>query len=217
MLGVLAAMVVASAVSWPLVDEPIPVHWDASGEVDRYGSKAEGLLLLPGITAALYLLLTFIPRVDPARANYGLFAGSYRLIRVAFVAFMGLIHAFVLATAYGAEVDTFLVVPLGVGALFLVLGNVMGKMRPNFFAGIRTPWTLSSVKSWNATHRIGGWIFTAWGLAFLGMIVVREEWYLVALLAGGGLMTAGLIAYSWWVWRGDTERIPATMSQPEAE
>ena len=216
-LVVLAVMWIASVVSWPLVDEPIPMHWNASGEVDRAGGKAEGLLLLPAITSGLFLLLTFLPRVDPARANYGLFAGTYRLIRVSFVAFMGLVHAIVLATAFGADVDMFYVMPIGLGALFLVLGNAMGKVRPNFFAGIRTPWTLASVKSWNATHRVGGWVFMAAGVAFLGMIFVREPGYLTAALVGVAIAGAGLMAYSWWIWHGDDERISVTMSQPAEE
>lgn len=216
MLALLAAMVVASVVSWPFVDDQIPMHWDIQGEIDRYGGKVEGLFLLPGITAGLYLLLAFLPRLDPAKHNYGLFAGSYALIRLAIIGLMAAIHAFVLATAHGYDLDI-AIVAVGVGILFIVLGNAMGKLRPNYFAGIRTPWTLTSVRSWNASHRIGGWVFTLGGLGFLGMILVREPWYLVTILVLQGVALVGVVVYSWWVWRSDPDRVPAASSRPAEE
>lgn len=217
MLVILAGLWIASAVSWPLVDEPIPIHWDASGEVDRTGGKAEGLLMLPGITTGVYLLLAFLPRIDPARANYGLFAGTYSLIRFGTTAFLALVHGVVLATAFGADVDIALVLPVGLAGLFLLLGNAMGKVRPNYFAGVRTPWTLASVKSWNATHRVAGWVFMVAGVLFLGGLVIRESWYVPAVLAVLGAAMVLVAGYSWWVWRSDPDRIPATMSHPAEE
>lgn len=214
MIAIIVAMFIASAIAWPRVEEPIPIHWNASGEVDGTGGRFEGLLMLPAISVGLYLLLTFLPRLDPARANYGLFAGSYGLIRLVFLLFMAAVHAMVIAAAFGRQVDMLLVMPLGLAALFIVLGNVMGKVRPNYFAGVRTPWTLTSVKSWNATHRVAGWVFIVSGLAFLGMAVVREGWYLVAVLIAFGVALVGVMAYSWWVWRGDEDRVSATGTRP---
>ncbi|HEX4052088.1 MAG TPA: SdpI family protein [Steroidobacteraceae bacterium] len=53
------------------------------------------------------------------------------------------------------------------GALFIVLGNVLGKIRPNYFLGIRTPWTLADEHVWEQTHRFGGWAFVAGGTVML--------------------------------------------------
>jgi uncharacterized membrane protein len=39
------------------------------------------------------------------------------------------------------------------------IGNVLGKLRSNFFVGIRTPWTLSSEHVWDQTHRWAGRLF----------------------------------------------------------
>ena len=76
-LGIIAAMFIAAAVRWGSVPDRIPTHWNAAGQVDGYGGKFSGLLLMPIITAGLYLLLKYIPRIDPARRNYESFAGTY--------------------------------------------------------------------------------------------------------------------------------------------
>jgi uncharacterized membrane protein len=84
----------------------------------------------------------------------------------------------------------------------------MGKLRPNWFAGIRTPWTLSSRESWEKTHRLGGHVFVAIGLAIVVVGLLRAEWAVTAtlvLLLVGGL---GLIVYSYLVWRDDPNKTP---------
>lgn len=214
MLAIVLGMFVASSAAWSRVETPIPIHWNASGEVDGYGGRFEGLLLIPLIALGIYGLLLVLPKADPARANYESFVGAYGWIRLGVTAFLGLIHGFVVATALGAGIDLFLVFPLAMGALFLLLGNVMGKIRPNFFAGIRTPWTLASTKSWNATHRRGGWVFVATGIGFLLIAVIREPWFLWAVMGGLGVGIAWLTFTSWQVWRSDADRVPVTGTRP---
>jgi uncharacterized membrane protein len=66
------------------------------------------------------------------------------------------------------------------------MGNVMGKVRRNFWVGIRTPWTLASERVWNATHRFAGKAMVLVGVA--GLIVgLGSELYwawLAMILAG---------------------------------
>lgn len=214
-LAIIAAMFIASGLRWGSVPDRIPIHWNAAGEVDGYGGKFAGLLLVPLIAIALYLLLKYIPRIDPARLNYESFAGTYLLVRVVLVVYMAFIHA-VLLIAIGRE-ETF---PAGgliigaVGVLFLILGAVMGKFRPNWFAGIRTPWTLSSKLSWTKTHRLGGRVFIATGLATMLGAIVGPEWALYAMFI---VMIPGIIlviAYSYFVWRDDPDRVPAQEVKP---
>ncbi|MGC2239766.1 MAG: DUF1648 domain-containing protein, partial [Acidimicrobiia bacterium] len=144
-LAIIAGMFILAAVRWGSVPDQIPVHWNAAGEVDGYGGKFVGLLLVPIMTAALYPLLKYLPRIDPASRNYETFAGTYLLVRVLLTVYLAFIYV-VLNLAIGNE-ETFPVGELivaAVGVLFIILGSVMGKFRPNWFAGIRTPWTLTS-------------------------------------------------------------------------
>jgi uncharacterized membrane protein len=217
-LGIIAAMFIAAGVRWGSVPDRIPVHWNSAGQVDGYGGKFTGLLLMPIITAGLYLLLKYIPRIDPARRNYESFAGTYMLIRVVLTMYMAFIYA-VLLLAIGRE-ETFPVGGLIIGAvgiLFIILGAVMGKFRPNWFAGIRTPWTLTSKLSWTKTHRVGGWIFIATGVATMLGAIFNPEWAIYAMFI---VMIPGIIflfAYSYFVWRDDPDRVAAQDVKPADE
>jgi uncharacterized membrane protein len=211
---ILGAMFVASAVAWPLIDAPIPIHWNARLEVDGYGGRFEGLLLIPLIAVGLYLLLAVLPRIDPARANYASFAGSYSLVRMAMLLFLGVMHAAIIAGGLGSPIDAGAVIPSAVGLLFILLGAVMGKIRPNYFAGVRTPWTLASAKSWTLTHRLAGRVFVAYGVLIIAMGFVRQPWFVGLGLAAVFAGLVWMIVYSYVVWRGDTDRVPVTGTLP---
>ena len=157
----------AGAVAYPHLPEQVPSHWNVQGQIDAYSSRTWAVVFLPLITAGLYLLMLVVPLIDPRRANYTAFAGSYRTIRLSLVTLMAGIQAMVLLTATGHPLRVDLFVPAGVSLMFMVLGNVMGQIRHNYFVGIRTPWTLASETVWRKTHRMGGYAFVAAGLAGL--------------------------------------------------
>lgn len=213
--ALLAAMGAAAAICWSHAPDRIPVHWNMHGEVDRYGGKAEGLLLLPAISFGLYCLLLFIPRLDPGKENYKLFAGAYYGIRLSIQVFFVILYGAIFLTAFGYEVSVGKIVFVSVGALFVVLGNVMGKLRPNWFAGIRTPWTLSSKLSWTKTHRAGGWTFVGIGLAAIAAAFFDAKWALFTFIGGAVIGVLGLVVYSYIVWRNDPDRVPPAGSSPE--
>jgi uncharacterized membrane protein len=201
-LALIAAMFILAAATWPTAPDKIPVHWNIDGQVDRYGGKFEGLLALPLIAAGLYLLLLILPRFDPGYANYGRFAGAYRIIRLSLIVVLTLIYSAIHLSIRGYGIRMESAVPLMIGVMMIVLGNVMGKIRPNWFVGIRTPWTLSSKTSWTRTHRLGGWLFIVMGLSIIGMAVVP------------GVCVLWLVIYSYLVWRRDPDRIPPTGTEP---
>src|SRR3954462_731600 len=91
-LALILGMFLGSALAWNAVPDRVPVHWNLAGEVDRYGGKVEGLLLLPVLALGLYVLFIFLPRLDPRRAAYAGFARSYALIRIAIITFLAFMH-----------------------------------------------------------------------------------------------------------------------------
>lgn len=217
-LAIIAGMFILAAVRWGSVPDQIPVHWNAAGEVDGYGGKFVGLLLVPIMTAALYPLLKYLPRIDPASRNYETFAGTYLLVRVLLTVYLAFIYV-VLNLAIGNE-ETFPVGELivaAVGVLFIILGSVMGKFRPNWFAGIRTPWTLTSKKSWVMTHRLGGRVFIAAGVATMVGALIGGEWAFYAMFI---VLIPGVIylfVYSYLVWRDDPDKVAAQDVTPSDE
>lgn len=211
--ALIGAMFVLAAVVWPSAPERIPVHWGPSGQPDAYGGKFEGLLLMPLLALGLYLLLLFLPRVDPRRANYERFEGAYKIIRLSVVAFLALLYGSVLLWVAGVELDFAVVVPVLVGGLFIVMGNLLGKIRPNWFVGVKTPWTLTSRRSWVKTHRLAGWLFVLLGLAFLGMGLAGATWANPVIPAAVILCVVWLVAYSYLVWRSDPEKTSGTSAR----
>jgi uncharacterized membrane protein len=213
-LALIAAMFVVAAVAWANVPDRIPVHWNLQGQVDGYGGRFIGLLLLPLVTLGLYGLLLFLPRLDPGYANYRAFAGAYNLIRISLVVFMAALYGVTVLAALGQPVDVGTLVTLGVGGLLVVLGNVMGKIRPNWFVGVRTPWTLSSKLSWNKTHRLAGWVLIALGPLVALSGVLRSNGFLIATVVIGGVSLAWLFIYSYLVYRRDPDRVPPSGTSP---
>jgi uncharacterized membrane protein len=212
---IIVGMFVAAIVVWPTVSSRIPVHWNASGQVDGYGGKMEGLLLLPAIAIGIYLLLLFIPRIDPGRANYAQFSGPYLTVRYAVLVMIAAIYGISLLAIKGVGFNMTRVILSVIGLLFIVLGNVMGKVRPNWFVGVRTPWTLSSNRSWVRTHRLAGWLFTLAGLIFLALIAVNVREALSLIVGSGvGVIAVVLIVYSYVEWRGDPEKSPPSGTSP---
>ncbi|WP_295795421.1 SdpI family protein [Mucilaginibacter sp.] len=146
----------------------VPVHYGISGKVDRYGDKSE-MIILAGIllfTALLvYLLLKFLPAIDPKK-QVKVGEETFRKIGFAVVLFLSALNiAIIFATVHhGLAIDK-LILPLA-GLFFAFMGNVMNSIKPNYFAGIRTPWTLESEDNWRTTHRLAGRLW------FVGGIVV---------------------------------------------
>ena len=215
--ALLAAMFLAAAIVWPLAPDRLPVHWNLAGEVDRYGGRFEGLALLPALALGLYCLLRSLPRLDPGRANYALFEGAYATIRLATLGVLAAFHGVVILAALGRTVDMGRLVPILVGALLVVQGGLLGKVRPTWFVGIRTPWTLSSKRSWGKTHRLGGWLFIADGLLLIAAGVARSELLVGAAFAAIGASLLALWVYSYLVWRDDDDRTPPAASRPAEE
>jgi uncharacterized membrane protein len=216
-IALVVAVIAASAIAWPFVEEPVPMHWNARGEVDGWGSRWEALGIMPAVTVGIYLLLAFIPRLDPGRANYDSMAGAYTVIRLSAVALMAVIQCALIAAALGWGSIVGWIIPLSVGAMFVVLGNILGKLRPNYFAGIRTPWTLASVRSWDATHRLGGRVFMVMGVALMLMAVVQEAWFIIASLVAGGIALGWVVVYSYLVWKCDADPVSVTGTRPSEE
>ena len=210
----LAAMFVFAAATWGSAPDRIPVHWGIGGQVDRWGGKFEGLLAIPLLSLGIYVLMIVLPRFDPGRANYDAFAGPYATLRLGIIVVMAALYALIILWVRGVQVSIGVWVPLIVGALFIVIGNLLGKVRPNWFVGIRTPWTLSSKLAWNRTHRAGGWLFILMGVLMMACAALRTEWAVWVMLGVGVAGTLGLVVYSYVLWRRDPDKTLPAGTQP---
>ncbi|MBU6296919.1 MAG: SdpI family protein [Alphaproteobacteria bacterium] len=208
-LVVVAAMAALSAWAWPLVPDAarIAVHFDMNGAANGFAGKQKALTVLPILALGLTVLLSIIPRIEPRRFNLAASAKFYKAAWIGGIVTVAVAHAGIVLGALHAPVNaSHLILPV-IAVLFMVIGNYMGKTRSNFFAGIRTPWTLSSEYSWEKTHRLTGRLFMLLGAATLVAAIT------VSAKAAGEIMTGGILASalvgavaSYVFWRRDPLR-----------
>lgn len=167
----------------PHLPHEVPVHWNAENRVDGTMPKPWGTFISPLIMLGLWLVFLALPRLAPQGFRLDNFRPVYDLLRVAVLGIMLLMTVTQLLAAAGVPFNVGSAVLVLIGLLFVVIGNVMGKIRKNFFVGIRTPWTLADDEVWLRTHRFGGWVFVAGGLALMaeGILVLAPVWALVTI------------------------------------
>ncbi|WP_394693186.1 SdpI family protein [Hyphobacterium sp.] len=204
--------VIFSAYGWINTDPgaQVPVHFNLSGEADRYGSKAEAFLFMPAILLGITFLLAIAPNIDPRGKNLRRSRPVYIVGWIIGVVALAGGQGLITWTAVGGGIEGE-VMARGVGvfiaAIMLLLGLVIAKARPNFFAGFRTPWTLSSDLSWDKTHRWASRIYLALGVAGLAAsLLLPPEPVTIGLLAAVLGSTLGLVIYSFLVWKRDPAR-----------
>jgi uncharacterized membrane protein len=169
---IIAAQILVSLVTYPFLPDIVPTHWNAAGQINGYAPKWVNAILFPliniGVFVLIRLLLAAGPRLgyqNSRRANLEI----VNLIINGVLLFILVLQLVVNAVSLGMNIDFNFVVILSISVLFIFIGNYMGKLRRNFWAGIRTPWTLASGVVWERTHRLGGWLFVVGGL--LGVIM----------------------------------------------
>ncbi|PIU16080.1 hypothetical protein COT20_00895 [bacterium (Candidatus Gribaldobacteria) CG08_land_8_20_14_0_20_39_15] len=148
----------------PCIPDQIPTHWNTQGQIDGYSSKPMAVFLLLGVLVAMYLLMLFLPHLDPLKKNYKEFEKPYYILRLALIIFFVSLYVFTLLAAAGYKLDIKKFIIPSMSLLFIVFGVLMSKIKRNYFVGIRTPWTLHSDEVWLKTHKLGGWTFAGAGI-----------------------------------------------------
>ncbi len=196
------AMLAFSAAVYSRLPAIVPSHWGIDGQVDGTMSRTWGVLFTPALALLVWLLMLVLPRIDPRRDSYAAFAGTLQLFVNILMLFLALLHIGMLGVALGWNIPFPRIVIAGVGLLFAALGNELGRIKPNWFVGIRTPWTLADPEVWRRTHRAGGRLFVAIGLVFvLAGALLPFECTAAIVLAGVALILVFSFGYSYLAWR----------------
>lgn len=200
--GIILAMLAFSAAVYSRLPAQVPSHWGINGQIDGTMSRLVGALFSPAIGILMWLLLLILPRIDPRRDAYAAFSGTLQLFINTLVLFFALIHVGMLGIAMGWRIDMPRLIIVGVGLLFAVLGNELGRVQPNWFVGIRTPWTLADPEVWRRTHRVGGRLFFALGLVFaVAGLLLPLQANMVLVMGGVLAIVVFSFGYSYLLWR----------------
>lgn len=198
---IIAAALIASAIVYPRLPERIATHWSMSGEPDGFSNRFWGAWAIPLVIAGMWVIVRVLPAIDPRGANYEKFRPAFEAIMYSVMLFMLFLHIIVLRAALGHPVQMMRVMPIGIGLLFVVIGNLLPRARPNWFVGIRTPWTLSNDRVWERTHRFGGRVFVAGGLICVLAGLILVQWADVILFTVIAAIAVSVLGYSYLEWK----------------
>lgn len=154
-------------VLWDKLPSSLPTHWGLNGEIDKWSSKSATFLLTNGLLIGVFLLFQILPKIDPRKRNYKKFSKPYLRILYSIMFLMFGISMGTLFMGMGHDFEMTKVITFILGIMFILIGKSMPHCEPNFFVGIRTPWTLSNDEVWEKTHRMGGNVYMLAGLLTL--------------------------------------------------
>lgn len=189
-----------SVLAYPLLPEQLPIHWGPSGEVDGYSSKALGAMFLPGMMVLVFFLTRVVPKFDSKKKNYPRLLGSLNVIMLATLALLLVVHVVVIGTGLGYDISMPVVMTVTLGALYVVMGNVMPRFKHNYSMGIRTPWTLASEPVWAKSHAVGGKVFFFGGFLLMACALLPGSFMMpvtIVVLLGIPLSTV-IISYYYY-------------------
>ena len=147
---------------------------------------------LPITATVIYLLFRSLWKHDTVRTGNGAFQATYRAIVFWVVLFVSILHVFVAAVLLGIADDRAIAsraVVFLLGSLFIAVGNLLPRTRPNIALGLRTRRTLANVQVWQQVHRVGGYATVLWGcVTAIAAVAVSKD------LLGGVLSLTAVLA-----------------------
>ncbi len=139
--------------------EQVASHWNSKGEINGYMPKFWGIFLMPLMSILIFGLFLFFPKLDPLKKNVNKFRGYYEGFMLSIIIFFFYIHILTIVYNLGITFNmTYAVLP-AIAVLFYFISVLLDKSKRNWFIGIKTPWTLSSDRVWDKTHKLGAKLF----------------------------------------------------------
>ena len=197
-------MFLVAAVSYPWLPEQVPIRFNASGLIDETGPRFF-VFLMPGVTFLLLLLAELSPRIDPRGSNYRRFHRQYYLIHFLLTLLFLFIELYTIAVCYWpgllSSFNVGLWLPAFIGVMLAFCGNIMPKFKPNYFTGIKTPWTLADENVWYLTHRFTGKLWVAGGILIIFAAFLPPVWKLCVFFSLILMIVLLPVLYSFLVYR----------------
>ncbi len=180
---------------WSSLPTTIPIHFDAHGNPNNYGCRSSIAITLFLLTIGLYLFLRYIPKIDP-KNKFSVFQNTFLKLRIILALFFSVIGFIIIDSVKYGKTNTSLIFIL-ISFLISILGNYMGNIRPNYFIGIRTPWTLNNELVWKKTHYLTGRIWFVSGIV-MGILIAAlpSDYIVVTFISSIALITIYPLVFS---------------------
>jgi len=199
-IAVLAIILISFAIGiylYTQVPESLASHWNEKGQVNAYMPKFWGLFLMPIISVALFLLFIAIPKIDPLKQNIAKFRKHFDRFVILVMLFLFYIYLLTIFWNLGFSFNLIRALVPAFAILIYYVGVLLENTKRNWFIGIRTPWTMSSDKVWEKTHKLGGKLFKiTGGVSLFGIVFAGFAFYLIVLLIFAVVIY--VVAYSYF-------------------
>lgn len=172
--------IVIGLILWDKLPDQVPMHWNAQGEVDGYGTKFQAVFLMPLVLVAFQWICVLGTSLDPKKQNIN--DKIFTLVLWIIPVISLLCNSMVFATALGHKVSVEIIMPLFMGALFVIIGNYMPKCKQSYTVGIKLPWTLNDEENWNKTHRMAGFLWVIGGVIIMATAFLGAFWLFFIVL-----------------------------------
>lgn len=186
---------------WPHLPDKVPLHWNINGEIDRYGNKAELIIIPILLPLLIYIVFLVIPKIDP-KNKLNKMGNKLQSLKALLTIITSIIALFILYSVKIQNLPNPNYSILGIGVLFVILGNYFKTIQPNYFIGIKTPWTLENETIWKETHRMAGKLWLIGGLVIIfTSLVLDNKSNLTLFLIITGIITVIPIVYSYLLFK----------------
>ncbi|KAF2328897.1 SdpI family protein [Flavobacterium ginsenosidimutans] len=201
LIGIVLIPFVYLATIWNSLPEIVPIHWNSKGEIDGWGNKFTLIVMLLMLPVLTYVILSTITKIDPKK-RMSLMGGKLYQLKFVMVLFMSILALFIVYSTKSQSVSSPSFIFALAGALFMILGNYFKVIRPNYFIGIKTPWTLESQEVWKTTHLFAGKLWFIAGLiTILGSLIFESSIFSKVFLIIVFSIAIAPIAYSYIKYR----------------
>jgi len=183
---VVIAMWVGGFIAMQYMPERIPTHWGIDGQPNSWSPRFPGAFIGPIVATIFLILFPLLQRIDPKQKNYANFQKAWEGIQTLLVLFFAYIQIITYIATLRPVSNNFIgqSIMAGIGVLFIIMGNYMGKVRQNWFVGVRTPWALEDPTVWQKSQRVGGWAFVLGGIIILisTFVAPTNFWVMIGVI-----------------------------------
>ena len=172
--------IVVGLILWNKLPEQVPVHWNINGEVDGFATKTQAVFVMPLVLVASHWICVVGTSLDPKKQNIN--DKMFTLVLWIVPVISLLCNSMVYATALGHKISVEVIMPLFIGALFIIIGNYMPKCKQSYTLGIKLPWTLDDEENWNKTHRLAGFLWVIGGVVIMASAFLGKFWFSFVVL-----------------------------------
>ncbi|MFH6968539.1 SdpI family protein [Flavobacterium sp. FlaQc-28] len=195
-IGIVLTPFVYLGVIWNSLPERVPIHWNINGQIDDWGNKSFLIVLVFMLPGLMYLITIAAAKFDPKK-RISLMGSKFYQLKFFLVLIMSLLALFIIYISKNQTFSNPNLMYVLIGVLLMALGNYFKVIQPNYFIGIRTPWTLENSEVWKATHVFAGKLWFGGGLIIiLGALIFSGPIFAKAFIAIGVVLAFVPIAYS---------------------